>query len=314
MWLVNLLLLLEFAGCGIATFPARLLFQTPDGHSLENLAVRPSSKLLVTSTVLPTLQTFDPTSANSILDDVFTFPNANGLSGIAEYRPDVYAIAVSVRNASATPPAAEPGTVVIWSLDFTAGSTPSDFTARIAASIPQSMFLNGLSVVPGNPDLVLAADSLLGLAFEVNVRTGAVRVLIQDAAMTPIGVSGPPPVLGINGLHVRDGLLYFTNGQRQTFSRVPLGGGAVEALGSGAFDDFTLDSAGRAWLATNPGQLTLITPLRNGTFEEETVVDTLLVNPSSAAFGRGGGRETKTLYMTTRGGQIVAVDTSGGDA
>ncbi|KAJ7462546.1 hypothetical protein FB451DRAFT_1266958 [Mycena latifolia] len=95
MWLVNFLLLLEFAGCGIATFPTQLVFQSATGQLLENLAVRPSSKLLITSTQSPTLYTLDPTAANATLDEVYTFPNANGLTGIAEYRPDVYAVVAS---------------------------------------------------------------------------------------------------------------------------------------------------------------------------------------------------------------------------
>ncbi|KAJ7750807.1 hypothetical protein B0H16DRAFT_1549166 [Mycena metata] len=309
MWLVNFLVLLTLSACGIATLPTQLIFQTPTGQSLENIAVRPSSKLLITSTVSPTLFTLDPTAANATLDEVFTFPDANGLTGIAEYRPDVYAIVAAELNVTAI--MAAPGSVVIWSLDLTSGGTPA---ARRAARIPQSKLANGLSTVPGDPDLVLAADSVLGAAFEVNVRTGAVRVLIQEAATAPIGPSGPPPALGINGLHVRAGVLYFTNSQRATFSRVPLGGSTVEVLGSGAFDDFTLDTEGRAWVTTNPGALTLFTPLKNGTFEEEVVVNTVLNGPSSAAFGRDGARETKILYVTTRSGQVVAVDTSGGPA
>ncbi|KAJ7231150.1 hypothetical protein B0H12DRAFT_217801 [Mycena haematopus] len=309
MWLIKFLVLLGLAGCGIATFPTQLVFQTPTGQSLENLAVRPSSKLLITSTVSPTLYTLDPTAANPTLDEVHTFPDANALVGIAEYRPDVYAIVASELNETSLMVA--PGSVVIWSLDFTSGGAP---TPRRAARISQSLLTDGLSTVPGHPDLVLAADSLLGAAFEVNVLTGAVRVLIQDAAMAPIGPSGPPPAVGINGLHVRTGLLYFTNTQLGTFSRVPLGGGTPEVLGSGVFDDFAFDNEGRAWVATNPGALTLFTPLKNGTFEEEIVVSTVLNGPSAAAFGRGGARETKILYVTTRAGQVVAVDTSGGHA
>ncbi|KAJ6587995.1 hypothetical protein B0H19DRAFT_1097640 [Mycena capillaripes] len=307
MWLFNLLVLLEFAGCGIATFPTQLIFQSPTGQSLENLAVRPSSKLLITSTLSPTLYTLDPTAANATLNEVYTFPNANALTGIAEYRPDVYAIVAAELNVTSI--MAVPGSVVIWSLDFTPGGTP---TPRRAARIPQSGLTNGLSTVPGHPDLVLAADSILGAAFEVNVRTGAVRVLIQDTAMAPTGPSGPPPAIGINGLHVRAGLLYFTNTQLGSFSRVPLSGGAAEVLGSGEFDDFTFDSEGRAWVTANPGALTLFTRLKNGTWEEEIVVSTVLNGPSSAAFGRDGARETKILYVTTRAGQIVAVDTSSG--
>ncbi|KAJ7732704.1 hypothetical protein B0H16DRAFT_1427060 [Mycena metata] len=305
MWLVNFLVLLKLSACAIATLPTQLIFQTPTGQALENIAVRPSSKLLITSTASPTLYTLDPTVANATLDEVYTFPNASGLTGITEYRPDVYAIVASEINATALTEA--PGSVVIWSLDFTSRSTPA---VRRAARIPQSKFANGLSTVPGEPDLVLVADSVLGMAFEVNVRTGAVRVLIQNTEMSLIP-SGPPPTLGINGLHVRAGVLYFTNTQRGTFSRVPLGGGTVEVLGSGEFDDFALDTEGRAWVATNPGSLMLFTRLKNGTFEAEIALDTVLNEPSSAAFGRDGARETKILYVTTRSGQIVAVDTSG---
>ncbi len=83
---------------------------------------------------------------------------------------------------------------------------------------------------------------------------------------------------------------------------------------SGVFDDFAFDSEGRAWVATNPGALTLFTRLKNGTLEEEIAVSTVLNGPSSAAFGRDGAQETKILYVTTRAGQIVAVDTSGAHA
>ncbi|KAJ7906795.1 hypothetical protein B0H13DRAFT_2020297, partial [Mycena leptocephala] len=129
--------------------------------------------------------------------------------------------------------------------------------------------------------------------------------------------------LGINGLHVRAGLLYFTNTQLGTFARVPLGGGAVEVLGVHSLGYTTISPStarGRAWVTTSPAALTLFTRLKNGTWEQEIVVpgdavgSTVLNGPSAAAFGRDGARETKILYVTTRTGQIVAVDTSGGHA
>ncbi|KAJ7917963.1 hypothetical protein B0H13DRAFT_1869875 [Mycena leptocephala] len=242
MWLVNFLVLLGFAGCGIATFPTQLVFQT--GQSLENIAVRWSSQLLITSSVSPTLYTLDPTAANATLDEVYTFPNANCLLGIAEYRSDVYAIVASELNLTSL--MATPGSVVIWSLDFTSG---------------------------GHADR-----------------------------------------RRVNGLHFRAGLLYFTNTQLGTFSRMPSGGGAAEVLGFVGFDDFTFDSEGRAWVDTNPGFLTLFTRLKDGWWVQEILVSTVLNEPSSAAFGRDGASETKILYVTTRTGQIVAVDTSGAHA
>ncbi|KAJ7829459.1 hypothetical protein B0H13DRAFT_1487391, partial [Mycena leptocephala] len=192
--------------------------------------------------------TLDPTAANATLDEVHTFPNASGLTGIVESRPDVSAIVASEFNV----PVALRGSVVIWSLDLTSGGAPAP---RRAARIPQSTLIDGLSTVPGHPDLVLAADSILGAAYEVNVRTGAVHVLIQDPAMAPGGPGAPLPALGINGLHVRAGLLYFTNTQLGIFARVPLGGGAVEVLGvsqPGLYDDFAFGSEGRAWVTTSP--------------------------------------------------------------
>jgi hypothetical protein len=123
MWLVNFLVVLEFVGCGTATFPTQLVFQSPTGQFLENIAVRPSSKLLITSVLSPTLYTLDPTAANATLDEVHTFPNGNGLTGIVESRPDVYAIVASEFDAAVT--MAIPGSVVIWSLDLTSGGPPA---------------------------------------------------------------------------------------------------------------------------------------------------------------------------------------------
>ncbi|KAJ7616539.1 hypothetical protein FB45DRAFT_230184 [Roridomyces roridus] len=302
LWLTPALILLPLCAHAIVSLPIKLLFQTADGSGLENLAVRSSSELLITSTVSPTLFSFNPAANSPTLADVVTFPNTDGLTGIGEIRPDVFAVITSEINTTSLSDA--PGSVFIWTVDFTVRGAPR--TTR-AASIPKAGLANGLSAVPGNPDVVLVADSTLGLAWEANVRTGSVRVFLQDEAMTPIGASGPAPALGINGLHVRGGDLLFTNSQRQTLSRVALAGGAVQQLGTGEFDDFTLDAEGRAWLATNPGALTLIDPLRN---EESIVVNTTLNGPSSAAFGRVGALETKTLFMTTRAGQLVSVDTS----
>ncbi|KAF7362766.1 hypothetical protein MVEN_00626300 [Mycena venus] len=310
----DFLFLLALTGCVVATFPTQLVYQSPTGVFLENIAVRPSSKFLITSTQSPTLFTLDPGAANATLDEIYTFPNSNGLTGIVEYRPDVYAVVASVLNVTAA--SATRGSVVIWSVDLTSGVP----IAKPVARIPQSTLTNGLSSVPGHPDLVLAADSDLGAAYEVNMRTGAVRVKVHGPALA--AGAPAPPALGINGLHIeRDGLLYFTNSQQGTFARVPLSGGEVEVLGdlepfglTNGYDDFAFDSEGRAWVTVHPGALQLFTPLANGTWVQQTAVgdpagSTVINGPTAAAFGRDGARETKILYVTTVAGQIVAVDT-----
>ncbi|KAF7337209.1 hypothetical protein MSAN_02273300 [Mycena sanguinolenta] len=312
----DFLLLLSLTGCVVATFPTHVIYQSPTPIILENIAVRPSSKLLVTSIQSPTLFTLDPGAANATLDEVYTFPNSSGLTGIVEYKPDVYAVVTSIFNVTAA--AAIRGSVVIWSIDLTSGSP----VARPAARIPESTLTNGLASFPGHPDLVLASESYLGVVYEVNMRTGAVHVKIRGPALAP-GPPAPPAIpIGINGLHVGlDGLLYFTNSLQGTFARVPLSGGAVKVLGDlGSFthtdlyDDFAFDNKGRAWVATHPGALQLFIPLANGTWVQRTAVgdlagSTVLNVPTAVAFGRGGALEKRTLYVTTAVGQIVAVDT-----
>ncbi|KAJ6545536.1 hypothetical protein B0H19DRAFT_847120, partial [Mycena capillaripes] len=277
--------------------PTQLIYQSPTPVILENIVVRPSSKLLVTSIQSPTLFTLDPGAANATLDEVYTFPNSTGLTGIVEYKPDVYAVVTSIFNVTAA--AAIRGSVIIWSVDLTSGSP----VAKPAARIPQSTLTNGLASFPGHPDLVLASESYLGVVYEVNMRTGAVHVKIRGPALAP-GPPAPPAIpIGINEIRVgRDGLLYFTNSLQGTFARVPLSGGMVK------YDDFVFDKKGRAWVATHPGALQLFTPLANGTWVQETAVgdlagSTLLNVPTAAAFGRDGAREKRTLYVTTVVGQ-----------
>jgi hypothetical protein len=307
---IHLLLALA-PGSVVANLPTQILYQSPTGLFLENIAVRPSGKLLLTSVLSPTLHNLDTAAANATLDEVYTFPNATALTGITEYRPDVYAVVASELNVSTI--SAAPGSIAIWSVDFTSGAP----IAKIAARIPRSTLTNGLSTASGRPDIVLAADSDLGAAYEIDMRTGAVRVLIQNAALAP---GAPPPALGINGLHPHGGSLYFTNSALNTFGRVSLGGGAPEVLGSlppaagSGYDDFTFDAEGWAWVATHPGSVQLFYVLKNGTWVQETAAgnvtgSAVFQGPTSAAFGRCGGKE-KILYVTTAGGQVVAVDTS----
>ncbi|KAJ7711168.1 hypothetical protein B0H16DRAFT_1745341 [Mycena metata] len=133
-------LLLSLVVCVAAsfTFPTRLVLQSPGGLFLENLA---SS----------TLHMVDPTGPTPTFDEVHTFPNVTALLGIAEVKPDVYGIIALVLN------------------DTTITAIPGT-----AADVPDGMFLDGLSTVPGEPELVLGADTAAGRIWQINLRTGVV--------------------------------------------------------------------------------------------------------------------------------------------
>ncbi|KAK7045092.1 hypothetical protein R3P38DRAFT_2882552 [Favolaschia claudopus] len=316
----KLLLSLSLALSALAaTFPAKVIYQSPTGLFLENIAVRPSSQLLLTSVLTPTLYTFDPSAENGTLDEVYTFPNATALTGIVEYKPDVYALVASTLDLNTI--SATPGSVAIYSVDFTGSGAPA---VRQAARIPESTMTNGLSTLPGHPDVVLAADSDAGLIWEVNVRTGNVSVKFQDDALSP---GAPPPALGANGVHVNKNFLYFTNSQKGTVSRVSLSGGPVELLGTAVqaggtpdkgYDDFTFDEQGRPLVAMSAGAVQLFEQARNGTWVQTTIAGSVqggdsdgLVGATSVAFGREEGKCSKILYVTGSAGQIAAVDTTG---
>ncbi|KAJ7121376.1 hypothetical protein C8R44DRAFT_876779 [Mycena epipterygia] len=249
--MMEVLLILSIVVTVIATFPTTLVYQSPTGFFLENIAVRPCSKLLLTSVLSPTLHTLDPTSANATLDEVYTFPNATALTGIVEYQPDVYAVAVSTLNI--TTRRADLGSVSIWRINFTSNIP----VATRIAGILQSTIINGLSTVPG------------------------------QVGSTGVSQAGAVEVLG-----------------------------SVQPSGVGnQYDDFAIDAEGRAWVTMHSGALTLLYPLANETWAQENAAGdpegsyAVFTEPTSAAFGCGVNQ--KILYVTTGGGQVVSVDTSG---
>ncbi|KAJ6514540.1 hypothetical protein DFH09DRAFT_258077 [Mycena vulgaris] len=303
-------------------FPTQIIFQDPNSLFLENIAVRSTSELLLTSVMSPTLFTLNPHAINGTLDTVHTFANSTALTGIAEYQPGVFAIVASAVNTTIR--RAAPGSAAIWSIDF----NPAVPVAKKICSLPTVLGPNGITSLPSQPDTLLAADSESGAVWQVNTRTGTARLAIQDPSMSP---GSPAPALGINGLHARDGFLYFTNSALGTFSRVRLAvgkdgavkaAGGVEALAtiepsgaSHAYDDFAMDSFGRAWVTAHPGALSLLFPTQTGKLCQLNAagnpqgLPSVLIQPTSAAFGRGNLLQTKMLYVTTGGGQVVRVDT-----
>ncbi|KAJ7155098.1 hypothetical protein C8R46DRAFT_1296295 [Mycena filopes] len=322
-----LAIFLSLVSAGASLSRAPVVYEAP--VILENIAVRASSQLLLTSIVSPTLLSFDPTAVNGTFDAVHTFPNATSLTGIVEYRPGVFALLASITNATTN--RMVPGSIVLWSVDFTP-PTPLVRKIGVLADMPLA---NGLTSLPSAPDILLCADSVSGVVWQIDAHTGVTRIAIQDPSMNP---NAPAPAGGVNGVHIRSEgatpYLYFTNTEQATFSRVALelkhglnvtAAGAVQTLATISHadqqqqpDDFTLDDQGRAWVGVWPGALMIFSPpaTRNGNWTQMTVLgnvdgtDPGLVHPTSAAFGRGSSSERKMLYVVTATGQVVAIDTS----
>jgi hypothetical protein len=189
------------------------------------------------------------------------------------------------------------------------------------ANIANSTIFNGLTSLPGsNPPLVLAADSAIGAIWRVNILTGAYSITFSSPFLAPLGTS-PGTNLGVNGIRTSSNgkYLYFTNSAQGIFGRVRINScgeniGEVEVLASAGvvpsgvtgvhFDDFAF-SESEVWIATHPSDVigaNLKEALQTGNATLRDIKnETLLLNPTSAAFGRGGEKERRTLYVTNGG-------------
>src|SRR5436190_3091151 len=115
------------------------LYQFPFGSILENIAVRPNGRLLVTRLDVPELWEINPFSPSTSYDPklIFRFPDAAGLTGIAEIAPDVFAVAVGV-------PLNPAGTFSIWKVSINGGGFA---TANRVTAIPEASTLNGMTLL-----------------------------------------------------------------------------------------------------------------------------------------------------------------------
>lgn len=201
-----------------------------NARSIENIAVRSNGQILATNMNSGSLVTVD---ASTGTQGTIALTGARGLSGIDEYAPDKFAII---------------GGKAIYTLDFSAGSTP---TEKLVATLTEANNLNGLCTF--NNMTVLVADAGAGKVYKLNVETGAYETALQDATMAPSG--GIP--FGIDGVTYKDGMVWYTNIFKNSFHRVPVDAnvkatGAYETLWSNLMgDDMCWGPDGKLYIATN---------------------------------------------------------------
>ncbi|POS68804.1 hypothetical protein DHEL01_v212802 [Diaporthe helianthi] len=351
--------------------PSRTIFQFGPGNDatfLENIASRSNGDILITMAV-PQSNIFalqNPMSSCPTMVPVFQVPGSNGTHGIAEIatKPDVFAVIAGNISLSGNPANGVLGSNSVWELDLrTSGSAvaaapnkqginpdpscppalPLEVTARKIAHMPMAPRLNGLAAVPGT-SAVLVGDSQLGVAFRLDTATGAVTTAVNVPEMKPVpGAGSADDALGLNGIKVRGGALYFTTAASRTVYRIaiqpdgsgPMPGAAVETMaavpGASWMDDLDIRDDGSLWVTTNTGNTLLALLPTAGTADNGTAAGAVraqfnapivalgaanastVAGASSVAFGRGSvGRYT--AFVVTGSGKepakVVAVDTA----
>lgn len=297
----------------------RKILEQPRGSWLENIAVRSDGSLLATRLDVPEIYLIDPQSGRSSL--LASFPNVTGALGIAEYEPDVFAVAVG--NLSLTTLSSTPGSYSVQSIDLNQGEGRVKKVApKLLAHLGGAENLNGLTFRA--PNTLYSSDSFGGRIWSVDTRTGKTDIAVgQDPLLQPTEES----FLGVNGLRwdTCSQSLYFTNWAQVILGRVPFNGSGFEpaekvadgsSLGLTAYDDFALSPYKGSFFATTNRDNSVEFISNNG--KEQIIVagalnSTELAGATSAAFGRTPDTEN-ILYVTTSGGLAGPVnnDTSNG--
>ncbi|KAK5441484.1 hypothetical protein LTS15_011251 [Exophiala xenobiotica] len=318
----TLLRLTAVAMLGPATglIQPQVIHEFPLGTWLENLAPRTSypSGVLVNMLSSPDMYLI-PTNPPASPIHIAHIPNHLGLMGITEMGHDVfYAVA---GNFSVDTFDVELGSFSIWEIDLRGlPGLPSNLTAKTTkiADVPTGL-LNGLTVLNPVEGILLAADSEHGVVWSINVRTGQTAIAVNDTSMAPVQSSTVP--LGVNGLHVVNQNLYYTNTNKASLCRVPLNMTTGEAIGPAETlvqspeiypDDFTVDFCGNVWLASDAyNQLVLLQNTTATSVLGSSNIRVVSGSPqerkfmglSATAFGTGAlDLQRGSLYVTINGG------------
>ena len=282
----------------------RPLFQFPNNTWIENLAVRSNGKILLTLVTSPHLYQIDPIQLDPTPKRVATFPDVFGSLGITEIEEDVFAITTG--NLSFITGSA-PKSWSVWKADFR-GQEAAGVSMSKITHIPEAMFLNGATTVGRKSEYLLLADSLGGVVWCVNLETSKHHAVLNYTVTQPRGTLAEGG-FGVNGVHTRDGYLYFTN-TNHGFFRVPIHDDGTKA---GAFellanftpcDDFTFDRKGDAIIARGAVDVIdkvspagIVTRLR---YDNDNA-HVLIGGNTAVKFGRMES-DRKTMYVTTNGG------------
>ena len=291
--------------------PVELIYEFPPGIWCENLAVRRNGQILVTIATAPEIYQVDPDKKRDPIL-LYSFP-ATTVTGIAELEPDVFYVAIENITSSNGQLGPLPGSVAIWKLDLRSFSAKDDQSARVSkvATFPNAGLLNGVAVLNRRKGLLLAADTVRGLIWQLNVHTKEIKVFAEDPLTK--GASDVALPLGANGIKVRKGVVYFSNTDRAIIGRLivkknktPIGPAATIVTGAISVDDFTIGANGAFFAAENFNNALSYAPVTGGDAE---VIANISGNPTAVAFGRRP-EDSQSVYVSCNGGTFADLASS----
>lgn len=317
---------LQTAASPILPLKPRLLHQFPNGTWVENIETLSSGKILVTLLSNASLMLLDPHTPLSQPIAVYHENSHTALLGVTQLSPST--LAVVYGNLSASTQKSIPGTFGIELLNLFADGAVSPVASY---PMPDASMLDGLTSLPYSDRYLLAADSVLGLIWRLDLFTGAAEKAFASPLLQPAPNTSQAAV---NGVHVHGKWVYFTNSNTAIFGRIPITQHGLPLNGSSAtgevlahdlekttYDDFALGPAGSdIFFLSSPTGLSInqfSLKTRNQFILAGSAGDTTFDHPNAAKLGKTA-RDSSTLYVTTAGiipgvggvggGQVFAVD------
>ncbi|KAF7559706.1 hypothetical protein G7046_g4447 [Stylonectria norvegica] len=279
---------------------SRQLYQFPNATFLENIAVRTNGHLLLNSFTKGNMYTLNPLDKNPVPSVAVTVPGVDGVTGIAEIAHDVFAVTGGLAGTEQY--AFQNGSFKVFLVDFNHRSP----VIKTVASVPNAVLLNGMAALPSHPHIILSAESKTGIIYRINTNTGAVDIAFQDEKLT-LGSGTVTVPIGINGMKISRGYMYFSNSNQRFFGRVKIHAdgsraGAIEKItdepaNTLAFDDFAIAKDGNTYIAMEPSNVAKIDCHGKLTVLVGGDGSTALYTPTSAALSKN----EKWLYIATAG-------------
>lgn len=291
-----------------------VIYNFGNGTWAENLAVRANGHILVSRLDTPEVLQLDPTGASEpIVVASWDSTTYKGCLGVSETSRDMFYVVTSGfvdDNFVLTS-----GVNSIWEIDmrkFAVSKKTGEVTSKAIVSklvdIPTSDFLNGATTL--SKTSILVADVYNGWVYHIDTQTGAYNVAINDEKMKFDVVPNPAVNLGVNGIKIKHGYLYWTNTAAGTLNRIRItnqgaavGKSEVVVSNVPKADDFIFKKNGVAFIAQNQmDELSVLYPRSSAAqLIAGSNTSTILAGVSAGAFGRLRNDE-HILYLTTSGG------------
>ncbi|EXL94470.1 hypothetical protein NOF04DRAFT_11435 [Fusarium oxysporum II5] len=248
------------------SLPWTTLAQLEHGTFLENIATRSNGDILTTelwpSAAIYTIR--NPHTGHNSLQKLFSVPSIQSIYGLTQVKSSRRGTEtfIFVGGNSTSPGNTITGSFGAWAVDF--DLLNNVFQLRKVSDMgTDSRFLNGVTALLGISDIVPVADSTNGLVGRLNITTGIFDTSAFRYPLEMDPVEGARLPIGVNGIKIRGGHLYWTNSFQASIYRIaitpngyPAKGNRPEIVadlsnGVGFLDDFSFDVRGNIYAATN---------------------------------------------------------------